>query len=118
MAESLLQLLGKAQQTEDLGEKRFFAVCHPGQEGLLPTCVQHPHHHLPEGRGKAHRILHQGTGPPEGSPGAGGPGARSPALTLSPLTARCEAAVQQEQQQVLLHQVGGPAGAGAGPGAG
>ena len=82
-------------------------MCHPGQEGLLPACVQHPHHHLPEGRGKAHRILHQGTGTAKRSPGAAGWGCQVPALTLSPLTARGEAAVQQEQQQVFLHQVGG-----------
>lgn len=46
-------------------------------------------------------------GPPKGGQGWQAGGARSPALTLSPLTARCEAAVQQEQQQVFLHQVRG-----------
>ena len=46
-------------------------------------------------------------GPPKGGQGRQAGGARSLALTLSPLTARCEAAVQQEQQQVFLHQVGG-----------
>lgn len=55
-------------------------------------------------------------GPPRGRQGWEARGARSPALTLSPLTARCEAAIQQEQQQILLHQVGGaPVGAGTVP---
>lgn len=56
-------------------------------------------------------------GPLRGGRGREARGARSPALTRCPLTARCEAALQQEQQQVLLHQVGGaPRGRGGAPG--
>lgn len=46
--------------------KKASRLCHPGQEGLLPAGVQHPHHYLPEGGGEAHRIFHQGTGISEG----------------------------------------------------
>lgn len=68
-------------------------VCHPGQEGFLPACVQHPCHHIPEGGGEAHRSFHQGTGWDLRATGGGcqDPG---PALTRSSPTARGEAAVQ------------------------